>query len=81
MRTAKLDQIVRQKDPELKSAVEMLATGRVSAALDALQKQGRVREIPDAEVRIRVIARSYAESPEKTLIHLPRQPGSFDFHK
>ena len=37
MRTAKLDQIVRQKDPELKAAVEMLATGHVSAALEALQ--------------------------------------------
>ena len=71
MRTAKLDEIVRQKDPALKSAVEMLATGQVSAALDALQKQGRVREIPDAEERIRAIARSYAESPEKTLIVSP----------
>lgn len=71
MRTAKLDQIVRQKDPELRSAVEMLAIGQVSAALDSLQKQGRVREIPDAEDRIRAIARSYAESPEKTLIVSP----------
>jgi ATP-dependent exoDNAse (exonuclease V) alpha subunit len=71
MRTAKLDQIVRQKDPELKAAVEMLATGQVSAALDALQKQGRVREIPDTEERIRAIARSYVESPEKTLIVSP----------
>ena len=48
MRTAKLDEIVRQKDPALKSAVEMLATGQVSAALDALQQQGRVKEIPNA---------------------------------
>jgi conjugative relaxase-like TrwC/TraI family protein len=71
MRTAKLDQIVRQKDPELKAAVEMLATGQVSAALDALQKQGRVREIPDAEERIRAIAKSYVDSPEKTLIVSP----------
>ncbi|MGA7313805.1 MAG: MobF family relaxase [Silvibacterium sp.] len=71
MRTAKLDHIVRQKDPELNSAVEMLATGHVSAALEALQKQGRVREIPDAEERIRAIARNYAESPEKTLIVSP----------
>ena len=71
MRTAKLHQIVRQKDPELKSAVEMLATGQVSAALNALQKQGRVREIPDADERVRAIARSYAESPEKTLIVSP----------
>jgi conjugative relaxase-like TrwC/TraI family protein len=46
MRTAKLDEIVRQQDPALKSAVELLATGQVSAALDALQQQGRVKEIP-----------------------------------
>jgi conjugative relaxase-like TrwC/TraI family protein len=71
MRTAKLDDIVRQKDPALKSAIEMLATGQVSAALDALQKQGRVREIPNAEERHRAIARSYVESPEKTLIVSP----------
>jgi len=71
MRTARLDEIVRQKDPALKSAVEFLATGQVSSALDALQKQGRVREIPDTEERIRAIARSYAESPEKTLIVSP----------
>jgi conjugative relaxase-like TrwC/TraI family protein len=71
MRTAKLDEIVRQKDPELKSAVEMLATGQVSTALDALQKQGRVREISNADERIRAIARSYIEAPEKTLIVSP----------
>jgi ATP-dependent exoDNAse (exonuclease V) alpha subunit len=71
MRTAKLDQIVRQKDPELKAAVEMLATGQVSVALEALQKQSRVREIPNAKERIRAIARSYVDSPEKTLIVSP----------
>src|SRR5260370_456746 len=36
MRTAKLDEIVRQKDPALQSTVELLAKGNVSAALDAL---------------------------------------------
>jgi ATP-dependent exoDNAse (exonuclease V) alpha subunit len=71
MRTAKLDEIVRQRNPELKYAVEMLATGHVSIALDALQKQGRVREISDADARIRTIARSYIEAPEKTLIVSP----------
>ena len=58
MRTAKLDEIVRQQDPALKSAVELLATGQVSAALDALQQQGRVKEIPNAEERVRAIAKS-----------------------
>ncbi len=71
MRTAKLDEIVRQKDPALKSTVEMLATGQVSAALDALQQQGRVQEIPDREERVRAIAKSYVESPENTLIVSP----------
>jgi conjugative relaxase-like TrwC/TraI family protein len=71
MRTARLDEIVRQKDPALKSAVELLAAGQVSAALDALQQQGRVREIPNAEERVRAIAKSYVESPENTLIVSP----------
>ena len=71
MRTAKLDEIVRQQDRALKSAVELLASGQVSAALDALQQQGRVKEIPSREDRIRTIAKSYIESPENTLIVSP----------
>jgi ATP-dependent exoDNAse (exonuclease V) alpha subunit len=71
MRTARLDEIVRQRDPTLKFAVELLATGQVSAALDALQQQGRVKEIPNAEERVRAIAKSYVESPENTLIVSP----------
>jgi hypothetical protein len=63
--------IVRQQDPALKSAVELLATGNVSAALDTLQQQGRVKEIPNAEERVRAIAKSYVESPENTLIVSP----------
>jgi conjugative relaxase-like TrwC/TraI family protein len=71
MRTAQLDEIMRQKDPALKSAVESLATGDVSAALGSLNSQGRIREISDAGERIRAIARSYVESPERTLIVSP----------
>jgi conjugative relaxase-like TrwC/TraI family protein len=71
MRTARLDEIVRQQDPALKSAVELLATGQVSAALYALQEQGRVKEIPNAGERIRDIAKSYVESPENTIIVSP----------
>jgi conjugative relaxase-like TrwC/TraI family protein len=71
MRTARLDEIVRQKDPALKSAVELLAKSQVSAALDLLQQQGHVKEIPGAEERIRAIAKSYVESPENTLIVSP----------
>ena len=71
MRTARLDEIVRQQDPALKSAVELLATGQVSAALDVLQQQGRVKEITNGQERIRAIAKSYVESPDKTLIVSP----------
>jgi conjugative relaxase-like TrwC/TraI family protein len=71
MRTAQLDEIVRQKDPLLKSAVESLAKGDVSGALQSLQAQGRIREISDAGERIRAIARSYVESPDRTLIVSP----------
>jgi conjugative relaxase-like TrwC/TraI family protein len=71
MRTAHLDEIVRQKDPALKSAVESLAQGDVSGALDSLQKQGRIREIPDASERVREIARSYVDAADKTLIVSP----------
>lgn len=71
MRTAQLDQIVRQKDPALKSAVELLARGQTSAAVDLLQQQGRIREIADSQERIHIIARSYAESPVNSLIVSP----------
>jgi conjugative relaxase-like TrwC/TraI family protein len=71
MHTARLDEIVRQQDAALKSTVELLATGQVSAALDLLQEQGRVKEIPNAEERVRNIAKSYVASPENTLIVSP----------
>lgn len=71
MHTAKLDEIVRQRDPALKSAVELLATGQSAAALDLLERHGKVQEISDTRERIRTIARMYAESPAKTLIVSP----------
>lgn len=70
MGTARLHEIVRQQDPALKSTVELLATGQVSTAFDALQ-QGRVKEIPVPDERIRTIAKAYIESPENTLIVSP----------
>src|SRR5260370_26017366 len=66
MRTAKLDEIVRQQDPALKSAVELLATRQVSAALDALREQGRVKEIQNAEERIAPLPRATL-NPLRTL--------------
>ena len=71
MRTAKLDEIVRQKDPSLKAAVELLARGRSAAALIELRNQGRVEEIPGRQERIRTVAQRYAALPENTLIVSP----------
>jgi ATP-dependent exoDNAse (exonuclease V) alpha subunit len=71
MSTAKLDQIVRQKDPALKSAVELLAKGRTAAALIKLRDQGRIHEIPDGQERLRAVAKTYAMEPENTLIVSP----------
>ena len=51
--------------------ISALAAGRVQSALQALNKQGRVKEIPNAEERIRAIAKNYVESPENTLIVSP----------
>ncbi len=71
MRTMRLEEIVRQKDPELKQAVEQLARGQVGAAIDGLDRQGRVHEVKGYEERISAIAREYAKSPESTLVVSP----------
>ncbi len=71
MRTMRLDEIVRQKDPELKRAVEQLARGQVGAAINSLDRQGRVHEVKGHDERISAIAREYAKSPESTLVVSP----------
>jgi ATP-dependent exoDNAse (exonuclease V) alpha subunit len=71
MVTVKLDEIVRQKDPELKRVVEQLAGGQVHEAVESLDRQGRVHEIPDHGERITAIAKEYANSPERTLVVSP----------
>ena len=71
MRTAKLDTIVRQNEPELKAVVERLARGDVTAGIRLLQQQGRVTEIADPAARIQAIAKDYAANPDKTLIVSP----------
>jgi conjugative relaxase-like TrwC/TraI family protein len=69
--TARLDEIVRQKEPALKEAVEQLARGSVKEAIDNLRSQGRVHEIGDRNERMQEIADSYAKRPEGTLVVSP----------
>jgi conjugative relaxase-like TrwC/TraI family protein len=71
MRTAQLDQIMRQKDPELLKAVEHLSNNETTIGVEMLYRQGRVTEIVDPEQRVAAIAKSYAAYPENTLIVSP----------
>ncbi len=71
MQTAQLDRIVRQKDPELLKAVQHLAVGETEKGIALLAQQGRVTEIPNAEDRVRAIARDYAAASENTIIVSP----------
>ena len=71
MKTVKLDEIVRQKDPELKQVVEQFARGQVGEAIVGLERQGRVHEVKDPAERFAAIAKEYAKSPENTLAVSP----------
>ena len=71
MKTVKLEEIVRQKDPELKQTVEQLARGQVGEAVAGLEQQGRIHEVKGHEERIAAIAKEYAKSPENTLVVSP----------
>jgi conjugative relaxase-like TrwC/TraI family protein len=71
MKTVRLEEIVRQKDPELKQVVEQLARGEVREAIQNLDRQGRVHKIPGHDERIAAIAKEYAKSPENTLVVSP----------
>jgi conjugative relaxase-like TrwC/TraI family protein len=71
MKTVKLEEIVRQKDPELKEVVEQLAQGEVQKAVENLDRQGRVHEIQGYDERIAAIAKEYAQSPDNTLVISP----------
>jgi len=71
MKTVKLEEIVRQKDLELREVVQQLARGDVREAVDNLDQQGRVHEIRGHEERISAIAKEYAKSPQNTLVVSP----------
>jgi conjugative relaxase-like TrwC/TraI family protein len=71
MHTARLHEVIRQKEPELKEAVEQLARGDVHGAVANLDQQGRVHEIVGREARLGAIAREYAREPQGTLVISP----------
>jgi ATP-dependent exoDNAse (exonuclease V) alpha subunit len=71
MKTVRLDEIVRQRDPALKEVVEQLARAEVQAGVANLERQGRVIEMPARTDRIEAIAREYARAPGTTLVISP----------
>jgi conjugative relaxase-like TrwC/TraI family protein len=71
MKTAQLDQIMRQKDPELLKAVEHLSNNETALGVELLSQQGRITEIVDPQQRVAAIAKEYAAHPENTLIVSP----------
>ena len=71
MQTARLERIIRQRDPQLLKAVEHLSRNETEIGVKMLQEQGRVTELADSEQRIAAIARSYAAHPENTIIVSP----------
>jgi len=70
LQTARLDEIVRQRDPALKEVVEQLSRGQVREAIQNLDSQGRVHEIVDRDERLREIAAEYAKQ-QGTLVVSP----------
>jgi ATP-dependent exoDNAse (exonuclease V) alpha subunit len=71
IRTAHLDEIVRQRDPELKAVVEQLSRGDVHGAVERLDRQGRVHEIGPRQERLNAIAKEYVKEPHATLVVSP----------
>ena len=71
MHTVQLDQIIRQKDPELLKAVEHLSRHETAAGIAILQQHGSVTEIAEPQARFEAIAKSYALQPGNTLIVSP----------
>jgi conjugative relaxase-like TrwC/TraI family protein len=71
IRTAHLNEIVRQRDPELRAVVEQLSRGDVHGAVERLDHQGRVHEIAPREERLAAIANEYVKDPQATLVVSP----------
>ena len=74
MRTAHLDEIIRQKDPALKEVVEQLARGEIHAAVDNLDRQGRVQQIENREERFQDNRAGLRLSSTRHAGGFPRQP-------
>jgi ATP-dependent exoDNAse (exonuclease V) alpha subunit len=78
MKTVKLEEIVRQRDPELKQTVEQLAHGQVGEAIAGLERQGRIHEVRGNEDRIAAIAKESANCFMPSLESLKTVPPTME---
>jgi conjugative relaxase-like TrwC/TraI family protein len=77
---AELTNIRRQRDPELKRAVELAAHGQIRAALDRLEQQGRITTIPESARRYAAIATDYLRGHQAGQRTLVVSPGNDERH-
>jgi conjugative relaxase-like TrwC/TraI family protein len=71
MKTAHLNRVYRQKDPELKQVVLEFRHGRTQEAIELLAGQQRIHEYANARERYTAIANAYLEQPKGTLVVSP----------
>jgi conjugative relaxase-like TrwC/TraI family protein len=74
MTIASLNVIRRQRDPELRRAVELASAGKAAAVIETLRQQDRIIELAPAADRYRAIAKDYLRSYEagqRTLVVSP----------
>ena len=64
--TAYLDETLRQQRQELKTAVQLIAQGKMVQGIDTLDAAGCIREVENADLRRKQLAQDYlALSPEE----------------
>ena len=74
MTTAELNEIVRQRDPELKQTVAKLSVRQIREAVTELEGRGKVIEISDERERLKAIAENYSRNPHQHVSHIASQP-------
>ncbi|TAM79755.1 MAG: conjugative relaxase [Acidobacteria bacterium] len=81
MRTARLEELVRPRDPGLKAAIGSFASGDVESAIQQLKDHGRIHQFPDKESRFRAITADYLRVPEKTLVVSPDNDSRLEINR
>jgi conjugative relaxase-like TrwC/TraI family protein len=74
MSTASLNVIRRQRDPELRRAVELASAGKAAEVIEGLRQEDRITQIAFAADRYRAIAEDYLRSyraGQRTLVVSP----------